>query len=172
MVRRQPKYHVMDSAYDAKENRGHSLSLGHVPIIDTNPRRLAERTQEKIREAKARHCIGDTDPETRHDAERSSVERMNGRLKDKFGARHLRVRGNGKAFCYCFAEFGIARATLLPARLRSRWRMARTRSETRFRCYRRIGTGASSWPRWAACGACGRASTAACQCGADSVRHA
>ena len=89
-------YHVMDSACDAKEIRGHSLSLGHVPIIDPNPRRSAERKQEKIREAKARRCIGFTYPEARHFAERSTAERVNGRLKDELGARHLRVRGHAQ----------------------------------------------------------------------------
>ena len=103
-------YHVMDSAYDAKEIRGHSLSLGHVPIIDTNPRGSAERKQEKIQEAKARRAIGYTYPETRHSAKRSSVERVNGRLKDEFGARHLRVRGNVKSFCHLM--FGVLALTV------------------------------------------------------------
>ena len=103
-------YHVMDSAYDAKEIRGHSLSLGHMPTIDTNPRRSAERKQEKIREAKAQRCIGYTYPEARHYAERSTVERVNGRLKDEFGARHLRVRGHVKALCHLM--FGVLALTV------------------------------------------------------------
>ena len=32
-------YDLMDSAYDAKEIRESSLELGHVPIIDVNPRK-------------------------------------------------------------------------------------------------------------------------------------
>ena len=74
-------YHVMDSAYNAREIRDHCLAFGHVPIIDTNPRRSAERKQEKIREAKARRSIGYTYPEAHHYAERSTVERVNGRLR-------------------------------------------------------------------------------------------
>ena len=35
-------YDLMDSAYDAPEIRAFSEKLGHVPIIDTNPRRRAE----------------------------------------------------------------------------------------------------------------------------------
>ena len=53
--RRQPPGGVCPESaarYDAKEIRVHSLSLGHVPIVDTNPRRSAERKQEKLREAK------------------------------------------------------------------------------------------------------------------------
>ena len=34
-------YDLMDSAYDAAEIRAHSRALGHVPIIDVNPRRDA-----------------------------------------------------------------------------------------------------------------------------------
>ena len=32
-------YDLMDAAYDAEPIRQHSRSLGHVPLIDTNPRR-------------------------------------------------------------------------------------------------------------------------------------
>ena len=32
--------------------------------------------------------------------ERTTVERVNGRLKDEFGARHIRVRGHGKVLCH------------------------------------------------------------------------
>ena len=34
-------YDLMDAAYDAAEIRAHSESLGHVPIIDVNPRNSA-----------------------------------------------------------------------------------------------------------------------------------
>ena len=51
-------YDLMDSAYDAVEIRAHSASLGHIPIIDNNPRRSAERKQELRREATARRAIG------------------------------------------------------------------------------------------------------------------
>ena len=38
-------YDLMDSAYDAAEIREHSAALGHVAIIDENPRRDAARKQ-------------------------------------------------------------------------------------------------------------------------------
>ena len=46
-------YDLMDAAYDAEPIRQHSRSLGHVPLIDTNPRRdkaLAEelRTEQPV----------------------------------------------------------------------------------------------------------------------------
>ena len=103
-------YHVKDSACDAKEIRGPSLALGHVPIIDTNPRRSAERKPENRRDAKAQRCIGYTQPEARHDAERSTVERVNGRLNDESGARHLRVRGHAKSSCHLM--FGVLALTV------------------------------------------------------------
>ena len=37
-------YHLMDSACNAREIRSHGLSLGHMLIIDTNPRRMAVST--------------------------------------------------------------------------------------------------------------------------------
>jgi len=41
--------------------------------------------------------------------ERSTVERVNGRLKDEFGGRHLRVRGHAKVMCHLM--FGILALT-------------------------------------------------------------
>ena len=40
-------YDLMDSAYDAAEIKAHSRALGHVPIIDVNPRRDAVLNQIK-----------------------------------------------------------------------------------------------------------------------------
>ena len=44
-------------------------------------------------------------PETVRYNERTSSERVNGRLKDEFGCRHVRVRGAAKVMCHCM--FGI-----------------------------------------------------------------
>ena len=38
-------YDLMDSAYDAPEIRAHSASMGHVAIIDVNPRSTARKRQ-------------------------------------------------------------------------------------------------------------------------------
>ena len=52
-------YDLMDAAYDAAEIRAHSESLGHVPIIDVNPRNnSAAFKQELKQEAKARRALG------------------------------------------------------------------------------------------------------------------
>ena len=37
--------------------------------------------------------------------ERTAGERVNGRLKDEFGGRHVRVRGASKVMCHCM--FGV-----------------------------------------------------------------
>jgi len=98
-------YDLMDSAYDAVEIRACSERLGHVPIIDPNPRRDAQKKAELKREALARRSIGQLTPQARRYRERSTVERVNGRLKDEFGGRHVRVRGHAKVLCHLM--FGI-----------------------------------------------------------------
>ena len=93
-------YDLMDSAYDAPAIRAFSQKLGYVPIIDLNPRRRPQVKAERKREALAQRRIGHVPPEARRTRERSTVERVNGRLKDEFGGRHLRVRGPGKVWCH------------------------------------------------------------------------
>ncbi len=79
--------------------------LGHVPIIDVNPRRDKDLKEERDREARARRAIGHVDPETVRVRIRSGVERTNARLKDECGGRHVRVRGYSKVACHLM--FGI-----------------------------------------------------------------
>ncbi len=92
-------YDLMDSAYDAPEIRAFSEQLRHVPIIDLNPRRRPQMKAERKREALVQRRIGHLSPEARRYRERSTVERVNGRLKDEFGGRHVGVRGPGKVWC-------------------------------------------------------------------------
>ena len=102
-------YDLMDAAYDAPEVRAHSESLGHVAIIDVNPRR-AERKRERAVEAKARRRLGHASCEQVRFQERATVERVNGRLKDDFGGRQVRVRGHAKVLCHLM--FGILALTV------------------------------------------------------------
>lgn len=102
-------YDLMDSAYDAEPLRERSRSLGHVPIIDVNPRRDTARKAELQAEESRRqrlHCEAAEDVRFH---ERTTVERVNGRLKDEFGARMVRVRGNAKVMCHLM--FGIVALT-------------------------------------------------------------
>ena len=84
-------YDLMDAAYDAEPIRAVSEELGHVPIIDRNPRAGEVVPMEPYRAKRYN--------------ERSTAERGNSRLKDEFGFRHLRVRGHSKAHTHLM--FGI-----------------------------------------------------------------
>jgi hypothetical protein len=84
-------YDLMDAAYDAPLIRQHSQSLGHVALIDE--------------EQKRRRTAGYPLAEVIHYNERSTVERVNGRLKDEFNGRMVRVRGHSKVMAHLM--FGI-----------------------------------------------------------------
>lgn len=88
-------YDLMDAAYCSSVLREHSRSLGHVPLIDHNPRR-----GEKIEFAPC---------EAQRYKERTGAERANGRLKDDFGGRHIRVKGNAKVMSHLM--FGVLALT-------------------------------------------------------------
>jgi hypothetical protein len=98
-------YDLMDSAYDAEAIRQYSERLNHVPIIDWKTRRQAETSLT---------CRLKTQPELSpaervRFRERTSVERVFGRLKDEFGARHVRVRGAAKVSAHLL--FGVLALT-------------------------------------------------------------
>jgi len=93
-------YDLMDSAYDAAEIHTHSQSLGHVPIIDPNPRRSRTRKEALRLEARAQQAAGRIDAKAIRYRERTNVERVNARIKDDFGGRHVRVRGPDKVACH------------------------------------------------------------------------
>lgn len=97
-------YDLMDSAYDAPEIKEHSHALGHVPIIDINPR-TSRRKQELAEQAKGRRRAGYRLAEEVRYNERSAAERVNGRLKDDLGGRNVRVRGHDKVMCHLM--FGV-----------------------------------------------------------------
>jgi transposase len=89
-------YDLMDAAYDAQIIRDHSASLGHVPLIDFNHR------SKKDTRAFLPH-------EAERYKERSGAERVNARLKDDFGGRMVRVRGNAKVAAHLM--FGLIALT-------------------------------------------------------------
>ena len=97
-------YDLMDSAYDAKEIRACSEQLGHVPIIDPNPR-IRARKQALEAEARARRVANRLPAERRRLRERSTAERVNGRRKDEFGGRRIHVRGPVKVMAHLM--FGV-----------------------------------------------------------------
>jgi hypothetical protein len=90
-------YDLMDSAYDAEIIRNHSQSLGHVPLVDFNHR------SPKDTRTFAPH-------EAQRYKERSTAERVNARLKDEFGGRMVRVRGDKKVMAHLM--FGLIALTV------------------------------------------------------------
>jgi len=102
-------YDLMDSAYDAPIIREHSRSLGHVPIIDINPRRNTKLKEERRSEARRFELLHFERPEDRRYKERTNVERVYARLKDEFGGRMIRVRGWAKVLTHLM--FGILALT-------------------------------------------------------------
>ncbi len=102
-------YDLMDSAYDSPLIRAHSESLGHVPLIDINPRRNTTLKEELKAEVRRCNLIHFERPEEVRYNERTTVERVNGRLKDEFGARMVRVRGPAKVMCHLM--FGVLALT-------------------------------------------------------------
>ncbi len=102
-------YDLMDAAYDAEQIRQHSRSLGHIPLIDINTRGNNTLEEELEMEARRLKRIGFQLPEDVRYNERTAGERVNGRLKDEFGGRHVRVRGATKVMCHCM--FGVLALT-------------------------------------------------------------
>ena len=98
-------YECMDSAYDAEQIHDHSKKNGHVCIIDTNPRRNKDLKESLAKERKASNSAGFIHPTDQRYEVRTGIERVNGRLKDDFGARHLRVRGHKKVYAHLM--FGV-----------------------------------------------------------------
>ncbi len=84
-------YDLMDAAYDAEQIWKQSRELGHVPIIDRNPRR--------------KEAVPMAPHEARRYNERSAAERFNARLKEEFGGRNVMVRGAKKVMLHLM--FGV-----------------------------------------------------------------
>jgi len=102
-------YDLMDFAYDSPIIKQHSRSLGHIPIIDINPRGN-KKSKLELKEEKQRFgIINFKNPADIRYNERSNVERVNGRLKDEFGGKMVRVRGYAKVMTHLM--FGIIALT-------------------------------------------------------------
>ena len=84
-------YDLADAAYDAAPIREMSARLGHVAIIDHNPRRGEKREFAPAEAIRYR--------------QRSSAERVNSHLHDNHGGRHVRVRGAVKVAAHL--SFGL-----------------------------------------------------------------
>ena len=83
-------YDLMDAAYDAPEIAVYSRNLGHVPIIDSNPRRGEKKEMDPAKKIRYR--------------ERSGVERFFSNLEN-YGSKNIRVRGHAKVMAHLM--FGV-----------------------------------------------------------------
>lgn len=98
-------YDLMDAAYDVPGIIAHSKSLGHVPLIDKNPRRDRVLAEELKAENQRQKLLNLESPEKTRYNERTTAERANARLKDEFGGRAVTVRGHVKVMCHLM--FGL-----------------------------------------------------------------
>ena len=87
-------YDLMDAAYDAPQIRSFSEEIGHVAIIDQNPRRGEKK---------------EMDPHQAQRYKQRSAERVNSNLKDNYGGRFVRVRGSEKVMTHLM--FGLIALT-------------------------------------------------------------
>ena len=98
-------YDLMDSAYDVPGIIAHSKSLGHIPLIDKNPRRDKVLVEELKAEGKRQKLLNLESAEKIRYKERTTAERANSRLKDEFGGCTVKVRGHAKVMCHLM--FGV-----------------------------------------------------------------
>jgi hypothetical protein len=103
-------YELMDSAYDAGEIHAHSRRLNHVPIIAPHPRRGTKKPSQVPKAFAVELAPELTWAERDRYRERTMSERVNARLKDEFGATHLRVRGAAKVMAHLM--FGVLALTV------------------------------------------------------------
>ena len=100
-------YELMDAAYDAHHIDEQSRQLGHVPIVDPKAPGGPKSQAKAIPMDKPKRELGMAQRERYK--ERTMVERVNGRLKDEFGGRSVRVRGAAKVMAHLM--FGVLALT-------------------------------------------------------------
>ena len=103
-------YELMDSAYDADGILAHSQKLNHVPIVAPNQRRGTRKSSQLPKVFPDRPAPELSWAQQDRFKERTMIERVNGRLKDEFGANHLRVRGAAKVMAHLM--FGVLVVTV------------------------------------------------------------
>jgi len=101
-------YELMDAAYDAHHIVEQSRQLGHVPIVDPKAPGGPKSQAKAIPMGKPKREL--TWAEQDRYKERTMVERVNGRLKDEFGGRNVRVRGAAKVMAHLM--FGVLALTV------------------------------------------------------------
>lgn len=103
-------YELMDTAYDADAIHAYSRELEHVPIITPHSRRGTKKPSQLPKIFPPQPAPELSWAQKDRFKERSMVERVNGRLKDEFGAAHVRVRGGVKVMAHLM--FGVLALTV------------------------------------------------------------
>jgi hypothetical protein len=103
-------YELMDSAYDADGLLAHSQKLNHVPIVAPSQRRGTRKPSQLPKVFPFQPAPELTWAQQERFKERTMIERVNARLKDEFGASHLRVRGAAKVMAHLM--FGVLALTV------------------------------------------------------------
>lgn len=103
-------YELMDSAYDADGIIAHSRKLNHVPIVAPSQRRGTRKPSQLPKVFPVKPAPELTWAQQERFKERTMIERVNARLKDEFGASHLRVRGAAKVMAHLM--FGVLALTV------------------------------------------------------------
>jgi hypothetical protein len=103
-------YDVMDSAYDADGILEHSRQLKHVPIVDPHSRRGTKKESHLPKVFPSKPTPELSPAQRERYKERTTVERVNARLKDEFGGRQIRVRGAAKVMAHLM--FGVLALTV------------------------------------------------------------
>ena len=103
-------YELMDSAYDADGLLAHSQKLNHVPIVAPSQRRGTRKASQLPKVFPFQPAPELTWAQQERFKERTMIERVNARLKDEFGASHLRVRGAAKVMAHLM--FGVLALTV------------------------------------------------------------
>lgn len=97
-------YDLMDAAYDHPEIKEHSISLGHVPLIDKCPSGTAEKIEKEAEKERKKHLNFKTAEDKRY-GERLPKERFNALYKDFHGGRNILYKGYSKISCHVM--FGV-----------------------------------------------------------------
>lgn len=101
-------YDLMDSAYDMKEIKEYSLSMGRIPIIDKWVTTQAGKKELEI-ERKKEKILGFCTAERKRYKKRFPKERTNALFKDYYGGKNILYKGHLKISCHVM--FGILAMT-------------------------------------------------------------
>ena len=88
-------YDLNDAAYHADIIKTFSEKNGHIQIVDINPKN-SQKLRNEIEAEKMLVTMGFDTTKSNHYSNRSSVERINGYLKDNFGCRQIYYQGATK----------------------------------------------------------------------------